>query len=170
MSQIATFYTTNSKEDDLLEAAKIQKIVVEKKVLFFKKSVTEEVDNFWPFLENNCKEQDEFRFSGSMFCDLNIIFKDKGCNASTIGKNELAKTITKLRETDISIYTFNTAEKALESMQQINLTTEDISSYCRKTYPGEESGTIEALSAALKIFQTWLESIKKDEIGILIVG
>lgn len=172
MSQLATFFTLSKIQiDALLVAATPESKVIEKKGFLFKKKVEEQVDHFWDFLKEHAKEQDEYQYSGTGFCDLELVLEENGCELSNFGCCDLADKLFKARSTSIEVFDYEAARKALDSMSNINLSEAKVRKYYQENNPPEDEGPgTEAVLAAFDIYKKWLASVADDEIGLLLVG
>ena len=170
MSSVATFHTIpRSKEADLLTASKVEHKITTKGFLFFKRESVETVDNLGDFLSKFGQEQEQFEFSGHTFTSLELLLEDKGLDLYRFEKQPASDQFRSGRDGHGSIFDTSAAKQTLEAIRKTQLSNSEIEDFLKEDYPEEGlAAGVEAITAAATILEKWLNSVKNDEVGMLV--
>ncbi|GEM_PF-6778217 len=172
MSVLATFYTLpTSQSTALLAAATPETKLIEKKGFLFKRKLEEQIDHFWDFLNRHATEQQSYAFSGTGFCDLDLVLEEKGCMLFDFGNTELASKLSVIRASSIAVFDAPAAQTVLSKLSDLGLKEAEVRNYYQENHPSEyEDPGTEAVLAAYDLCLTWLSKVGDEDIGILMIG
>jgi hypothetical protein len=172
MSSIVSFYTLSAtKLEQLIISSKIKIVESHSGILFFKKTLTKQVDDFWSFLKTNATSLKEFEYSGNSFLTLHDILAERKVDFYDFELSEASAVFRENRSDSSFIISADSASQLLEKLKTIKISSEEIATNYLSFYeePIPEGG-VEAVANAFMIFKVWLSSVETNQIGIFLFG
>ncbi|MEK7413157.1 MAG: hypothetical protein AAB263_07555 [Planctomycetota bacterium] len=173
MSQIASFYVLpGNRVVDLIGAATPKQITTKSRSLgFIPVTKTERKDYFWDFLKANARKLDEFGFSGSVLCELDLFLSDTHAMLFDLAVKQPTEQLSSIRATSMALFDHVSAQKVLDMLSKVDCTPESIRRHCEteESYWSSDE-LIEPLRAAVAQTKLWMSGVGPADTGLLIVG
>jgi len=131
---------------------------------------TEEQYLLWDFLNANARKSSQFKFSGSVFCELDLFLAREHSMIFDLGLREPSERITTITKTSMALFSHEAAQKVTAMLSRVDCSATAIRQYAEtgdSAYTADEM--IEPLQAAANQTKIWMNDVGPSDLGLLIV-
>jgi hypothetical protein len=190
VSQSATFFLLPAiRFDDLVAVAAPRVVTTEVRHLLFLKRVSESIsDDLMPFLREAGRRGERCDFPGSFFLYFDFALEAHGSTLFQLARPALSEALSKKRVRpqiasskvpdwikgplcdSVPVFDHSTANQALVRLNSISSIETDLRRVAAENFPpDDQKAAFKTLQGVFELTTRWLKSVRKEELGLLIV-